>query len=180
VNATVVPIERVSADDATQLFVDANGAYARKQAAALADAFAELRVTWFEQPMSSDDVVGPRLFRDRAPSGLEIAAGEYGWTAFAARRVVDAQEVEGCLRPDPDRPRFGVEFKSQDVEEGSRRWPPGPYANAVQWAHPGRHVVAFVGDGGFAMLMAEFNTACRYGLPIKVIVNNNSVGSKER
>jgi pyruvate dehydrogenase (quinone)/pyruvate oxidase len=49
-----------------------------------------------------------------------------------------------------------------------------PYTIANQWAHPGRQCVAFVGDGGFAMLMAEFATACRYGLPIKVIINNNA------
>lgn len=50
-----------------------------------------------------------------------------------------------------------------------------PYAIAAQIAHPGRQCIAFVGDGGFAMLMAEFLTACRYGLPIKVIVNNNAL-----
>jgi pyruvate dehydrogenase (quinone)/pyruvate oxidase len=49
-----------------------------------------------------------------------------------------------------------------------------PYAIAHQLAHPDRQCIAFVGDGGFAMLMAEFETACRYGLPIKVIINNNS------
>jgi pyruvate dehydrogenase (quinone) len=49
-----------------------------------------------------------------------------------------------------------------------------PYAIAAQWAHPGRQCIAFVGDGGMAMLMAEFDTACRYDLPIKVFVNNNS------
>jgi pyruvate dehydrogenase (quinone)/pyruvate oxidase len=49
-----------------------------------------------------------------------------------------------------------------------------PYTIAAQWAHPGRQCIAFVGDGGFAMLMAEFDTACRYQLPIKVFVNNNS------
>ena len=49
-----------------------------------------------------------------------------------------------------------------------------PYTVANQWAHPGRQCIAFVGDGGFAMLMAEFSTACRYDLPIKVIVNNNA------
>jgi len=48
-----------------------------------------------------------------------------------------------------------------------------PYAMAHQWAFPGRQCIAFVGDGGFAMLMAEFETAVRYGLPIKVVVNNN-------
>src|SRR4051812_46423825 len=49
-----------------------------------------------------------------------------------------------------------------------------PYALAAQWAHPGRQCIAFVGDGGLAMLMAEFNTAARYGLPVKVVVNNNA------
>ena len=38
-----------------------------------------------------------------------------------------------------------------------------PYTIANQMAHPGRQCIAFVGDGGFAMLMAEFGTACRYG-----------------
>ena len=49
-----------------------------------------------------------------------------------------------------------------------------PYTIANQIAHPGRQCIAFVGDGGFAMLMAEFATACRYDLPIKVVVNNNA------
>jgi pyruvate dehydrogenase (quinone)/pyruvate oxidase len=49
-----------------------------------------------------------------------------------------------------------------------------PYALGIQHAFPGRQVVAFVGDGGFAMLMAEFHTAMRYGLPIKVVINNNN------
>ncbi len=49
-----------------------------------------------------------------------------------------------------------------------------PYAIAMQHAYPGRQVIAFVGDGGFAMLMAEFLTAVRHELPIKVIINNNN------
>jgi thiamine pyrophosphate-dependent acetolactate synthase large subunit-like protein len=49
-----------------------------------------------------------------------------------------------------------------------------PYAIAMQHAFPGRQVIAFVGDGGFAMLMAEFLTAVRNDLPIKVVVNNNN------
>ena len=53
--------------------------------------------------------------------------------------------------------------------------PAVPYTIAAQVAHPGRQCIAFVGDGGFAMLMAEFLTASRYGLPIKVVVINNSV-----
>ncbi|HKF92329.1 MAG TPA: thiamine pyrophosphate-dependent enzyme [Acidimicrobiia bacterium] len=50
-----------------------------------------------------------------------------------------------------------------------------PYTIAAQWAHPGRQCIAFIGDGGFAMLMAEFLTATRYDRPIKVIVCNNGV-----
>ncbi len=49
-----------------------------------------------------------------------------------------------------------------------------PYAIGIAHANPGRQVIAYVGDGGFAMLMAEFNTACRYGLPIKIVINNNA------
>ncbi|WP_436535036.1 thiamine pyrophosphate-dependent enzyme [Actinoplanes sp. HUAS TT8] len=49
-----------------------------------------------------------------------------------------------------------------------------PYALAIQLAHPGRQVIAYVGDGGFAMLMAEFHTAVRYDLPVKVVINNNN------
>ncbi|GAB1692899.1 thiamine pyrophosphate-dependent enzyme [Krasilnikovia sp. M28-CT-15] len=49
-----------------------------------------------------------------------------------------------------------------------------PYAIAMQHAFSGRQVIAYVGDGGFAMLMAEFLTAVRNELPIKVIINNNN------
>ncbi|KAB8193006.1 pyruvate oxidase [Nonomuraea phyllanthi] len=49
-----------------------------------------------------------------------------------------------------------------------------PYAIGIQHAFPGRQVIAYVGDGGFAMLMAEFLTAAQHRLPIKVIVNNNN------
>ncbi|HWO94312.1 MAG TPA: thiamine pyrophosphate-dependent enzyme [Dehalococcoidia bacterium] len=48
-----------------------------------------------------------------------------------------------------------------------------PYAVAAQIAYPERQVVAFVGDGAFSMLMAEFATAVKYNLPIKVVVVKN-------
>jgi pyruvate dehydrogenase (quinone)/pyruvate oxidase len=48
-----------------------------------------------------------------------------------------------------------------------------PYAIAAQIAFPQRQCVAFVGDGGFAMLMAEFATAVKYELPITVVVIRN-------
>jgi pyruvate dehydrogenase (quinone)/pyruvate oxidase len=52
-----------------------------------------------------------------------------------------------------------------------------PYTIAAQLAYPERQCIAFVGDGGFAMLMSEFATAVQYNLPIKVIVlKNNTLG----
>ena len=52
-----------------------------------------------------------------------------------------------------------------------------PYAIAAQVAYPNRTVIAFVGDGGFTMLMGEMATCVRYKLPLKVfIVKNNSLG----
>ena len=56
-----------------QLFVDANGAYTRKQALAFAQDFEQYGVTWFEEPVSSDDLAGLRLLRDRAPPGMAIS-----------------------------------------------------------------------------------------------------------
>ena len=52
-----------------------------------------------------------------------------------------------------------------------------PYTIAAQVAYPDRQCVAFVGDGGFSMLMADFATAVKYQLPIKVvIIKNNTLG----
>ena len=78
----------------TELFVDANGAYGRKQALAHAEAFADARVTWFEEPVSSDDLEGLRLLRNRAPAGMDIAAGEYGYDLYYFRRMIEAGAVD--------------------------------------------------------------------------------------
>ena len=92
-------IDRVrSARDAigpdADLFVDANGAYGRKEALAKAAAFAELGVSWFEEPVSSDDLEGLRLIREHAPPGMRIAAGEYGYDSFYFRRMLQAGAVD--------------------------------------------------------------------------------------
>ncbi|HEY1920643.1 MAG TPA: thiamine pyrophosphate-binding protein [Streptosporangiaceae bacterium] len=49
-----------------------------------------------------------------------------------------------------------------------------PYAIGIQHAFPGRQVIGYVGDGGFAMLMAEFITAIKHKLPVKIVINNNN------
>lgn len=82
------------------LFVDANGAYDRAQALAKAEAFARQDVVWFEEPVSSDDLAGLKYMRDRAPPGMDIAAGEYGYDLFTFRRLLDCV---GVLQADATR-----------------------------------------------------------------------------
>jgi L-alanine-DL-glutamate epimerase-like enolase superfamily enzyme len=77
-----------------RLMVDANGAYARKQALLLAQDFAELGVDWFEEPVSSDDLEGLRLVRDAGPAGMAIAAGEYGYDSPYFRRMLEVEAVD--------------------------------------------------------------------------------------
>jgi L-alanine-DL-glutamate epimerase-like enolase superfamily enzyme len=89
---------REAIGDGTELFVDCNGAYTRKQALALAEMFrGEAQVSWFEEPVSSDDLQGLAQIRDRAPAGMDIAAGEYGYELPYFRRMlpnVDVQQAD--------------------------------------------------------------------------------------
>jgi L-alanine-DL-glutamate epimerase-like enolase superfamily enzyme len=86
---------RTAIGEQTRLFVDANGAYSRKQALHLAEAFAaDAGASWFEEPVTSDDLEGLALLRDRAPGAMEIAAGEYGYDLFYFRRMLDAGAVD--------------------------------------------------------------------------------------
>jgi len=84
--------EAIGAD--AELFVDANGGYSRTQALALARTFRDAGVSWLEEPVSSDDLAGLRLLRDRAPAGMDIAAGEYGFDVWYFRRMLDAGAVD--------------------------------------------------------------------------------------
>ena len=76
------------------LFVDANGAYSRKQALRFAHEFRGMGVSWFEEPVSSDDLEGLRLIRDQGPAGMDIAAGEYGYDANYFRTMLRAGAVD--------------------------------------------------------------------------------------
>lgn len=93
---------RKAVGDDAELFVDANGAYSRKQALAFAEAFADVGVSWFEEPVSSDDLDGLRLLRDRVPGGIDVTAGEYGYDLFYFRRMLDAGAVD-VLQADASR-----------------------------------------------------------------------------
>lgn len=70
---------REVAGEGVELMVDANGAFAPKQALARAAEYAAFGVSYLEEPVSSEDRAGLRLLRERGPAGMAIAAGEYGW-----------------------------------------------------------------------------------------------------
>jgi L-alanine-DL-glutamate epimerase-like enolase superfamily enzyme len=89
-----VRVAREAIGPATHLFVDANGAFDPRQAITFADSFEGFGVTWFEEPVSSDDLAGLRRVRDRAPGAMEIAAGEYGYDALYFRSMLASEAVD--------------------------------------------------------------------------------------
>jgi L-alanine-DL-glutamate epimerase-like enolase superfamily enzyme len=95
-------VARSAVGEQPQLFVDANGAYTRKEALLWAERFTEYEVRWLEEPVSSDDLDGLSLLRERGPAGMDIAAGEYGYDLPYFQRMLDAQAVD-CLQADVTR-----------------------------------------------------------------------------
>jgi L-alanine-DL-glutamate epimerase-like enolase superfamily enzyme len=85
---------RAAIGGGVELFVDANGAWSPSKALAMAEEFAEVQVAWFEEPVSSDDLHGLRRVRDRAPAGMAIAAGEYGYDLPYFRRMLEQGAVD--------------------------------------------------------------------------------------
>lgn len=118
-----------------ELFVDANGAYDRKQALAFANAFVDYGVSWFEEPVSSDDLDGLRLIRDRAPTEIEIAAGEYGYDIHYFRRMLDAGAVD-VLQADASRCAGITEFLRVGALCRSHSMPLSAHTSPSLHAHP--------------------------------------------
>lgn len=86
--------------DDTELFVDANGGYTRKQAIRVMTAATDLGVRWFEEPVSSDDLDGLVEVRDAVSA--DVTAGEYGYDLYYFRRMCAAGAVD-CLQADVSR-----------------------------------------------------------------------------
>ncbi|QFY11085.1 mandelate racemase [Nonomuraea phyllanthi] len=83
-----------------ELYVDANGGYTAKQAIRMAELMSEHDVTWFEEPVSSDDLPGLRLVREQ--SVPDVTAGEYGCDLAYFTRMCQAGAVD-CLQIDATR-----------------------------------------------------------------------------
>src|SRR5213082_705506 len=118
----------------------------------------EKQATWREKPMKPQVVaweLGKRL-RDDAIVSCDSGTIATWWARHILARRGQMHTLSGNL---------------------ATMAPGLPYTIAAQIAFPNRQCVAFVGDGGFSMLMAEFATAVKYKLPIKVvIIKNNTLG----
>jgi L-alanine-DL-glutamate epimerase-like enolase superfamily enzyme len=84
----------------TELYVDANGGYTAGQAVRVADQLAEYGVTWFEEPVSSQDLAGLAAVRRQVQP--DVAAGEYSWSPADSARLIAAGAVD-CLQLDVTR-----------------------------------------------------------------------------
>ena len=85
---------RAAIGPSAELMVDANGAYGRKEALWWAERFRDWDVSYFEEPVTSEDLEGLRLIRERGPGGIAVAAGEYGWDLPYFERMLEAGAVD--------------------------------------------------------------------------------------
>ena len=96
-----VAVAREVVGDDVELYVDANGGYTRKQAVRMGRAFHDgYGVTWFEEPVSSDDLAGLREVRDNCEA--DVTAGEYGYSLDYFARMAGADAID-CLQVDVTR-----------------------------------------------------------------------------
>lgn len=89
-----VYVARKAIGETAQLFVDANGAFSRKQALDMAAHLEHYDVRWFEEPVSSDALADLHALRVRVAPTIEIAAGEYGYDTLYFRRMLEAGAVD--------------------------------------------------------------------------------------
>jgi L-alanine-DL-glutamate epimerase-like enolase superfamily enzyme len=96
-----VDLARKTIGDLVELYVDANGGYTRKQAIRVGQVMSDAwSVTWFEEPVSSDDLLGLREVRDQCP--IDVAAGEYGYSPWYFAPMIAAGAVD-CVQADVTR-----------------------------------------------------------------------------
>lgn len=89
-----VELARTAVGPDVDLMVDVSGAYDARTALKLIQQVQHLDVGWLEEPVSSDNLDALHWLRDRAPAGMAIAAGKYGWCGLYFRRMLQAQAVD--------------------------------------------------------------------------------------
>jgi L-alanine-DL-glutamate epimerase-like enolase superfamily enzyme len=85
---------RKAIGDGVKLYVDANGAYSPREALTQMQALLKFDISWFEEPVSSDDLDGLHFVREHAQAQVRIAAGEYAYSPFYFLRMLSAGSVD--------------------------------------------------------------------------------------
>lgn len=85
---------RQSIGNNTLLFVDANGAYTIKKALKTSEEFNKYNVSWYEEPVSSDNLEGLSFIKENVPAGVNISAGEYGYNLQYFRNMLESESVD--------------------------------------------------------------------------------------
>lgn len=174
--------------DEVEFYVDANGGYTRKQAIRVGRALADLGVTWFEEPVSSDDLVGLHEIRDAITP--DVAAGEYGYDLPYFARMLNADAVD-CLQADVTRcggitiwQRVAAVAESLGLQISGHCAPHAhaavaasvPNLRHLEWFHDHTRIESMFFDGtldpsGGAISPCE-NTAPGLGLELRTAVAN--------
>lgn len=90
---------REAIGESAELYIDANGAYTAKQAIDMAARLERYNISWFEEPVPSDDLDGLHFIRQHVPPSVNIAAGEYGYslpyfTSMLRAKAVDVLQAD--------------------------------------------------------------------------------------
>lgn len=85
---------RMRIGDEASLFVDANGYYGHKEALELSREMEKFNVSWFEEPISSDDINGLQFLKDRFPFKVNLVAGEYCYQITDVLRLIESKAVD--------------------------------------------------------------------------------------
>jgi L-alanine-DL-glutamate epimerase-like enolase superfamily enzyme len=121
----------------TELYVDANGGYTTGQAVRVADQMTGYGVTWFEEPVSSEDTAGLAAVRGQVEP--DVAAGEYSWSLADSARLIDAGAVD-CLQLDVTRCGGITEFLRGAALAAAHSMPVSAHCAPNLHAHAGAAV----------------------------------------
>lgn len=154
-----VDVALAATGGSAEVYVDANGGYTRAQALRVGRELDARGVTWFEEPVTSDDLCG--LAELRGALGCDVTAGEYVWSAWDAQRLLAARAVD-CLQLDVTRcggvsgwQRAAAAADAAGVEVSAHCAPQlsaqlvatTPRARHLEWFHDHEHVDAALFDG---------------------------------
>jgi L-alanine-DL-glutamate epimerase-like enolase superfamily enzyme len=181
-----VRLARETLGGAVALFVDANGAYSVTEAIHQGNCFREHGVTWFEEPVSSDDLEGLAAVRRALGGEMDIAAGEYGYDLPYFQRMIDARAVD-VLQVDVTRCAGITELVRVAALAAGRQVPLSFHTAPALHLHPAlacpgvRHVEYFADHARIERMLFDGVPALKDGMLIPDLTRpGNGLSFRER